>query len=109
MYNLKKTLQEIVVEVIDLDALPAIVLKEIEVEDLDFGPSDPFAPYSEVRFLKSEILPYGTRFSIPYFKEEVRHRFHLVKGETHWSEPCPEPCPEDDVDDQLPPPPRPWS
>ena len=33
MYNLKKTLQEIVVEVIDLDALPVIVLKEIEVEE----------------------------------------------------------------------------
>ena len=33
MYNLKRTLQEIVVEVIDLDALPVIVLKEIEVED----------------------------------------------------------------------------
>ena len=59
----------------------------------DFGPSEPFAPYSDVTFLKSEILPYGTRFGIPYFKEEVRHRFHLVKGETHWSEPFP----EDDV------------
>ena len=33
MYNLKATLQEIVVEVIDLDALPVIVLREIEVED----------------------------------------------------------------------------
>ena len=33
MYNLKRTLQEIVVEVIDLDALPATVLKEIEVEE----------------------------------------------------------------------------
>ena len=33
MYNLRKTLQEIVVEVIDLDALPVIVLKEIEVDD----------------------------------------------------------------------------
>ncbi len=39
MYNLKKTLQEIVDEVIDLDALHVIVLKEIEVEEGDDFPS----------------------------------------------------------------------
>ena len=36
MYNLKATLQEIVVEVIDLDTLPVIVLREIECEQDDF-------------------------------------------------------------------------
>ena len=86
--DLSPSLTEITVEVVDLPLY--LDMTENEVDDLDFGPSEPFAPYSEVRFLKSEILPYGTRFGIPYFKEEVRHRFHLVKGETHWSEPFPE-------------------
>ena len=33
MYNLRKTLQEIVVEIHDLDTLPTLILKEVEVED----------------------------------------------------------------------------
>ena len=103
MYNLQATLREITVldlpvteitvEVVDLPLF--LDMTTTEDDDLDFGPSEPFAPYSEVRFLTSEILPYGTRFGIPYFKEEVRHRHHLVKGATRWSEPSP----EDDLPD----------
>ena len=103
MYNLQATLREITVldlpvteitvEVVDLPLF--LDMTTTEDDGLDFGPSEPFAPYSEVHFLTSEILPYGTRFGIPYFKEEVRHRHHLVKGATRWSEPSP----EDDLPD----------
>ena len=116
--DLSPSLTEITVEVVDLpihldmsenevdDQLPPP--PEVVYLDLDFGPSEPFAPYSEVRFLTSEILPYGTRFGIPYFKEEVRHRHHLVKGATHWSEPSPEDdflsdFPDLDLDNEIDP------
>ena len=39
------------------------------------------APYCEVRYFSIDILPYGTRFGIPYDPAEVYQKQFMVKGD----------------------------
>lgn len=61
--------------------------------DLDFGPfvPEPFAPYCEVRFYVSRVLPYCTTFGIPYHESKVRHRLWYIKGDVVLTDPFDEP------------------